>query len=136
VIRPNSDTDFDTIIPRAYWRLKLQTGGANTTTAALGSRAQVIFHSGYFSFTAGTPLQFVGQKRPTTYSAGTATLDFHMESFLRERALYYGTRFLVARGQQASQITMQEARIKSEQFLSYHPQEFRVAPNSTRVLGR
>ena len=136
--RPNAGTVFDTVIPRAYWRLKLQTGGANTTTAARGSRPQLIFHSTLFSFVAGTPLQVVGQRRPTTvYTAGSDTIDAHMESFIVERATAYAARFLFAQGNSPhlNQV-YRESMITSAEFLIRHPQEFRVKPNSTRVPGR
>jgi hypothetical protein len=137
VDRPNANTIFDTIVPRAYWHLKLQTGGANTTTAALGSRPQIIFNAALFSYTAGTPLQIVGQKRPSTYSAGTDTLDAQMESFVVERATAYAARFLFAQGDHPHLDTVyRQSWAVSSHFLSLHPAEFRVRPNSTRVPGR
>jgi hypothetical protein len=137
VYRPNADMVFDSIVPRAYWRLKLQTGGANTTTAALGSRPQLVFNAYYFSFTAGRPLQIVGQKRPSTYSAGSDTLDAQMESFIVERATAYAARFLFAQGDHPhlNQVYRESWGVSSH-FLSLHPAEFRVRPSSTRVPGR
>ena len=137
VERPLANVIYDTVIPRAYWRLKLQTGGANSTTAALGSRPQIVFLSRYFSFTAGTPLQIVGQKRPNTYSLGTDTIDHHMESFLVERATAFASRFLFGQGNSPHMDTIyREAYGASEQFLRLHPAEFRVSPSSTRVPER
>ncbi len=135
ILRPFSNINYDYVIPKPYWRLKLDTGGANTTTAAKGSRAQVVFESSYFSFTGGTPMQFTGQKRPSVYTVGTETLDFHVESFLRERALSYASRYAVARGRSGLREIAQTARFTSEQFLARHPFEFRVAPSSVRVPG-
>jgi hypothetical protein len=139
VERPLADTDYDYVIPRAYWRLKLQTGGRNTTTAALGSRPQFVFNSDFVSFTPGTPVQVIGQARPTVYTAETDTLDLGMESFLRERALTFASRFASMGGSAVANMRRaigQEALALSEQFLRLHPQEFRVAPNSTRIQGR
>ena len=143
ILRPLADTVFDFLVPRAYWRMKIQTGGSNTTTAALGSRAQVVFNARYFSFTAGTPLQFVGQRRPTLYTALTATLDFHIESYIRERAMAYAQRYAsaVMGGGVPEDVNVRrniarEGMANSEVFIRLHPQEFRVAPGSTRVPGR
>jgi len=137
VYRPLADIVYDYVIPRAYWDMKLQTGGANDTTAALGSRAQFVFHSGYFSFTPGTPIQIIGQKRPSVYTAGSDTLDFHVESFLVERASAFAARFLYAQGDhQHLDAVYRQSMAMSEQFLRLHPQEFRVRPSSTRVPGR
>jgi hypothetical protein len=139
VKRPLADTDYDYVIPRAYWRLKLQTGGRNTTTAALGSRPQFVFNSDFVSFTPGTPIQVIGQARPTIYTAETDTLDLGMESFLRERALTFASRFASMGGSAVANMRRaigQEALALSEQFLRLHPAEFRVAPNSTRIKGR
>jgi hypothetical protein len=137
ILRPLSDIVYDYIVPRAYWRLKLQTGGANTTTAAMGSRPQLIFHSGYFSFTASTPLQVIGQRRPTSVYANTDTLDSQMESFIVERATAYAARFLYAQGGAPHLDNVyRESMATSEQFLRLHPSEFRVKPSSTRVPGR
>jgi hypothetical protein len=137
VERPHSNTAFDYIIPRAYWRLKLQTGGANTTTAALGSRPQIVFDSVLFSFTGGTPLQIVGQKRPSVYTQGSDTLDAQMESFIVERATAYAARFLFAQGDHPhlNQV-YHDSMNNSAAFLVRHPAEFRVKPSSTRVPGR
>lgn len=137
VDRPLAGLTFETIVPRAYWSFKLQTGGANTTTAALGSRPQIVFNSDFFNFTAGTPLQLVGQKRPATYSAGTDTVDAQMESFLIERATAYAARFLYAQNGAAHlNRVYQESLSLSAAFLARHPAEFRVRASSTRVPGR
>jgi len=137
VLRPHADTIFDYVIPRPYWRIKTQTGGANTTTAALASRPQFVFHSRFFSFTAGTPLQIVGQRRPNTYTSGLTTIDAHMESFIVERATAYAARFLFAAGDhQHLDIVYRESMATSDAFFGYHPAEFRVKPSSTRVPGR
>ena len=139
ILRPLSDMDYDEIIPRAYWRPKLQSGGANATSAAKGSRAQVVFNSSFFSFTGGTPLQFVGQKRPNLYTVAGDTIDLGMESFLRERALFHTARYAAAGGSAYSASRRQisnDALLLSEDFLRKHPAEFRVLPNSVRIPGR
>ena len=139
ILRPLADTTYDYVVPRAYWRDKLQSGGRNDTTAALGSRPQFVFDSAYFSFTPGTPLQVVGQRRPTVYTQEADTLDAGMESFLRERTVVFAARFASLGGSAVAnmrRVIGQEALALSEQFLRLHPQEFRVAPNSTRIKGR
>lgn len=115
----------------------MQTGGANTTTAALGSRAQFVFNSDLFSFTAGTPVQVIGQRRPTTAYVSGDTIDDQMESFIAERATAYAARFIFAQGNalDMNQVYLQ-SWANSIAFLRSHPAEFRVRPNSTRVPGR
>ncbi len=137
VYRPLADIRFDTIIPRAYWRMKTQSGGSNTTTAAKGDRPQFIFDKRFFSFTSATPIQVIGQRRPTTsYSSGD-TIDQDMESFLLERATQYAARFRYAQGDAPHLLVIyQTALSTSTQFLRNHPMEFRVRPNSTLVPGR
>ena len=139
ILRPLANTLYDHVIPRAYWEPKLQSGGANATTAALGTRPQFVFNSAYFGFTPGTPIQVRGQRRPTIYSSEEDTLDSGMESFLRERSLVFAARFASMGGSAVSNMRRtigQEALALSEQFLRLHPQEFRVAPNSIRIKGR
>ncbi len=136
ILRPFANMEFDHIIPKAYWRLKQQSGGGNTLTAARASRAQVVFLARFFSVNPGAPLQFNGQQRPNVYTSGSTTIDHHMESFLRERALAYAARYAVARGRVALQQIASDSFAISEQFLGRHPQEFRVHPSSTRVPGR
>ena len=137
LLRPLADVTYEHMIPRAYWTMKVQSGGANTTTAALGTRAQFVFNSNLFSFTAGTPVQVVGQRRPTVLYASGDTIDDQMESFILERATAYAARFLYAQGDRPQlQGIYRDALATSQQFLRSHPQEFRVRPNSTIVPGR
>ncbi len=137
ILRPLADIRFDTIIPRAYWDMKTQSGGANTTTAALADRPQFIFDSRFFSFTTATPVQVIGQRRPTVTYATGGTLDTDMESFLVERAIAYSARFLYAQGNAPHLLTIyRDALASSAQVMRSHPQEFRVRPNSTLVPGR
>ena len=139
VLRPNADVTYDTEIPQAYWELKLDTGGSGGQGATSGSRPIVVFNARLFTFTAGTPLQFVGQKRPTIYTLITETVDDQMESFLLEKALYHGSRYAAVGGGEAARALLsagRDALALSEQFLGRHPAEFRVRPHSRRVPGR
>lgn len=137
ILRPMTDVDYDEIIPRAYWYMKLATGGMTAAQAARGSRPIFVFNEDFFSFTADTPLQIHGQRRPTeTYAAGD-TLDAHIESFVLDRATAYAAQFLRAQGDHPYLTEIaREALARSEQFLRLHPQEFRMRPGSTRVPGR
>ena len=123
VLRPNADVTYDTEIPQAYWEPKLDSGGSGGAGATSGSRPMIVFNARLFTFTAGTPLQFVGQKRPTIYSAVTETVDDQMESFLLERALYRGSRYVAVGGGEAARAllsTGDNALALSEQFLLRH----------------
>lgn len=137
VLRPMTDVDYDEIVPRAYWYLKLATGGMTAAQAARGSRPIIVFNEDFFSFTATTPIQIHGQRRPTeTYAAGD-TLDAHIESFTLDRATVYAAQFLRAQGDSPHLTEIaREALLRSEQFIRLHPAEFRVKPNSTRIPGR
>ena len=138
VRRPMTDVDYDEIIPRAYWRMVPATGGMTAAQAARGSRPLFVFNEDYFRFTAETPFQVNGQRRPTeTYSSGD-TLDDHIESFLLDRATVYATQFMRAQPDAIGDLSniSREAWARSEQFLRLHPQEFRMKPNSTRVPSR
>ena len=137
ILRPLADVTYEHIIPRAYWDMKVQSGGANTTTAALSSRPQFVFNSVYFSATGGTPVKVVGQRRPTTVYASGDTLDIQMESFIVERAPAYAARFIFAQGNAPDlNVVYRESMASSREFLLRQPQEFRVRPSSTRVPGR
>ncbi len=136
LLRPFADITYEQIIPRAYWRMKVQSGGPNNAAAAQGSRPQFVFNSNFFSFTANTPIKVIGQRRPTVTYASGDTLDTDMESFLVERAIAYSARFLYAQGDHPHMLTVyRDALSTSTQFMRSHPQEFRVKPNSTIVPG-
>ncbi len=139
VLRPNADVTYDTEIPQAYWEPKLDSGGSGGAGATSGSRPMIVFNARLFTFTAGTPLQFVGQKRPTIYTEITETVDGHMESFLLERALYRGASFMAVGGGEGARALLDRSRdalALSEQFLGRAPAEFRVRPHSRRIPGR
>ena len=114
-------------IPRSHWDITINAGVPafkfNTIT----------------QLTVGRRLKVHGQQRPTIYTVGTQTLDAGMESFLRERALYFVFRYLgaglseLARWRQQMAIQSWQT---SEMFLRRHPQEFRALPNAIEVPGR
>lgn len=137
ILRPLSDVEYNSSIPRAYWQMKTQSGGANTTTAALGDRPQFIFDKRVFSISSGTPVQVIGQRRPTVGYASGDTIDQDTESFIVERATAYAARFKYAQGQAPHMNQVyRDAMAQSRAWLMQHPQEFRVRPNSTLVPGR
>lgn len=136
VLRPGTDRTYDYVIPRAYWRLQTGTGGQTTDQAGRGSRPLIIFNDWYFSYTVGTPIKVIGQKRPTIYTAGTSTVDDGMESFLEEQAGALACRFLTARGSRDHAQIAVDMFARANDFLRYHPSEFRVKTSSTHVPGR
>ena len=114
-------------IPSAHWEVRLN-----------GSVPVFTFKSDEFLVT-GQNLKVVGQQRPTLYTVASETIDPGMESFLRERMLFYAFRYTgaglseLARWRQ-SMATM--AYQTSEGFLRRHPQEFRMLPSAVEVPGR
>lgn len=119
---------FDRLVPRYMWRLGLDAG------------VPVLrFNSDVFDIEAGKNLKLVGQKRPSTYTDDADTLDPGLESFLRERTISYSARYLARGGSNYSRqyaTLAQESYATSELFLSSSPQEFRMRPDSRKVLGR
>lgn len=114
-------------IPRSHWEIRYD-----------GSAAVFEFNT-LTSLTVGKKIKVIGQKRPTIYTAQSDTIDVGMESFLRERALYFGFRYLAAgRSEYAQwrQTMSQQCWVTSEDFLRRHPQEFRMMPSATVVPGR
>ena len=96
----------------------------------------------FFTITELTPdklIKVVGQARPTVYTGAGNTIDPGMESFMRERALYFGFRYLgaglseLARWRQQMSI---QAWQTSEALLRRHPQEFRMHPSAQEVPSR
>ena len=140
IYRPLANVTYDTKLEKAYWGLELDTGGSGGQAATGGSQAVLLLNSHYVSFVQGTPVRFKGQKRPNAdYTAVTDVLDFHIESFLRERSAAYATRLLQAvdpqRGPELAQLR-REMMAVSEKMEDIHPAEFRVNPSSVRVPGR
>ena len=114
-------------IPEAHWEIRLN-----------GSDPVFVFSSLQY-LPAGKNIKVVGQKRPTIYTTAGQTIDLGMESFLRERVLFFAFRYLgaglseLARWRQSMATTSWQL---SEAFLRRHPQEFRALPSSQEVPGR
>lgn len=117
-------------VPRHHYEIRY-----NTITGA----GPVFSFSSVTELTPDRLLKVVGQARPTIYSAAGNTIDAGMESFLRERSLYFGFRFLgaglseLARWRQQMSI---QAWQTSEALLRRHPQEFRMHPSAMEVPSR
>lgn len=123
----NSTDIYIEPVPSNHWELRLN--GA----------IPVIYFNTLSAVTIGKNLKIVGQKRPTLYHIRDQIIDRGMESFLRERALYYAFRILGAGMSELArwrQTMSQQSWATSEAFLRRHPQEFRVNPNSRHVPGR
>lgn len=114
-------------MPRAHWEIRLN-GGAPT-----------IYFLSLNELVPDKHIKIIGQKRPTIYTSGSETIDPGAESFLRERALYFGFRFLgaglseLARWRQAMS---SQCFVTSETMLRRHPQEFRALPSAVEIPGR
>lgn len=121
-----SDVYINTI-PRNHWEIR--TNGGNP----------VITFSTLSELTPGKNIKIVGQARPSVYTDENQTVDRGMESFIRERALYFAFRYLgaglseLARWRQQMSI---QAWQTSEAMLNSHPQEFRMRPDARSVDGR
>lgn len=114
-------------VPNSHWEPRLNGGVAvfsfNTIT----------------ELTVGKHIKVIGQARPSIYVNADQNIDAGMESFIRERALYFAFRYLGAgRSELAGyrQQMAQQAWTTSELFLKRHPQEFRVHPSAKEVPGR
>lgn len=114
-------------IPRNHWTLRLNGGVpviAFVTTQLLVPNESI---------------KVIGQKRPTMYTSPDEPVDGGMESFLRERALYYAFRFTGAGSSELAAFRRQQAQLclqNSEEMLRRHPQEFRMHPSARVVPGR
>jgi hypothetical protein len=98
----------------------------------------IVFNSAH-DLTPGRHIKVVGQVRPTIYVDENETIDRGMESYIRERTLYFVFRFMGAGGSELARWRQQmstQAWQSSEVFLQKHPQEFRQAPDSIVVPGR
>ncbi len=123
----NGTSVYDYEIDRGYWEIPINGG---TPVIKFATRAPII---------TGRNLKIMGQGRPTIYTDENQTIDRGMESFIRERTLYFAFQILgaglseLARWrQQMSTQTWQTSEI----FLRNHPQEFLVMPSSIVVPGR
>ena len=114
-------------LPRSHWDVTLNGG------------VPVFKFNTITQLTPGKRIKVHGQQRPTIYTVATQTIDAGMESFIRERALYFVFRYLgaglseLARWRQQMAIQSWQT---SEMFLRRHPQEFRMLPNAIEVPGR
>lgn len=114
-------------IPKGHWEIRLN---GSVPVFTFGTITEL---------TPGRTIKVIGQKRPTIYTAANETIDAGMEGFLRERALYFGFRYMgagiseLARWRQQMSI---QAFNSSEAMLGRHPQEFRSLPASEEVPGR
>ena len=114
-------------IPQAHWEIRLN-GGVPVIAFITQNQLEVDKH-----------LKIVGQGRPTIYTDENQTIDGGMESFIRERALYFAFRFLGAGLSELARWRQQmstQAWQSSERMLMNHPQEFRMNPSARLVLGR
>lgn len=116
----------DLVIPQNHWELSIVSG-----------TAKIVFWPDVSDrLIAGRALKVIGQKRPTVGVSGSDTIVSGMEAFVRERAAAYAAEQL---GMGTSELDQYRGKMaqslwaKSQQMLGYHPQEFRVKPNSRLV---
>lgn len=130
---------YDLYIPQSVNGINVYDPIPRTWTVRLNDGKPMIIFSDRSFMTPNRPLKVVGQRRPTIYSDENETIDPGMESYLRERVLYFAFRYLgvglsdLSRWRQQMAI---QAHQSSEQMMGYHPQEFRVLPSSIAVPGR
>lgn len=128
----DSDGEFpqQNEVPQHQWHIDLD----------VASTPEIYFRPDVFDqLISGRALKVVGQKRPSTGVAGSATIVAGMEAFVRERATSYALEHLADGLSELSQTRMRRSEqtwAKSEQMLGRHPMEFRVKPNSLYVPGR
>lgn len=123
----NNNTVYVNEVPGGHWEIRLN-GGVPVFSFASLTQLDV-----------GRTIKVIGQSRPTLYVEETQPIDGGMESFLRERALYFAFRFLGAGSSElaAWRRTMStQSWQSSEMLLHRHPQEFREHPNAREVPGR
>lgn len=123
----NGSAQYIERVPENYWEIRLN-GGVPVLNFATISHLSV-----------GKHIKVVGQKRPTVYTSADEPIDPGMESFLRERALYFAFRYVGAGSSELAgwRRTMSSQSFQtSEAILRRHPQEFRMNPNAVVVPGR
>ena len=144
-----SQFDYAVPLPFAYVDRLLvsETDGVTYIDPVPGEQWEIRLNDGVpkFSFVTlsylspGSTLKVVGQRRPTIYTSLDEQIDAGMDSFLLERALYYGFRYLGAGSSELAgwrrQMSQQSFQT-SEELLRRHPQEFRMHPSATYVSGR
>ena len=118
----------DMVIPQHQWELSI-----------VGGVAKLVFWPDVADrLITGRAIKVIGQKRPSVGVAGGDTIVPGMEAFVRERAASYAAEQL---GMGISELDQYRGKMaaslwaKSNQMLGYHPQEFRVKPNSRLVPG-
>lgn len=114
-------------IPRNHWEIRLN-----------GSVPVFVFAT-TTSLSPSSPIKVIGQKRPTMYTSPDEPVDGGMESFLRERALYYAFRYIGAGSSELAGWRRQMSGMskdESDRMLTRHPQEFRMHPDARVVPGR
>ncbi len=123
----NGTTQYLEPVPHNQWEIRLNGGVPQFTFATLTS------------LSTGHTVKVIGQKRPTIYTSADEPIDAGMESFLRERALYFAFRYM---GAGSSELANWRRTMSSQSFqtsdmmLRRHPQEFRMRPNAEAVPGR
>ncbi len=121
-------TNFDTIIARHYWQMRINGGVA---VFSLEPSWQV-------TYTAGN-LKVVGWQRPNvSYSVGN-TIDPGLESFIRERAAAHALAYMAAGMSELDRFRQSGSEIKkrdSEAFLARRPEQFEILPLARYVPGR
>jgi hypothetical protein len=123
----NGVSQYRTEIPQAHWEIRLD-GGVPT-----------IYFFTHSLLVVDKNLKIQGQARPTIYMNENEPIDGGMESFLRERAMYFAFRYLGAGLSELDrwrQQMSQQCWQTSEAMLARHPQEFRMRPNAREVPGR
>ena len=118
-------------VPRGHWDIGYNDLGAGAVPTLKFATLTAV--------NVGKKLKLVGQKRPTIYALVTETVDPGMDSFLRERALFFGFRFLAAGRSEYATWRQQMALLSyqtSETMLKRHPQEFRPRPSSIVIPTR
>ena len=123
----NGSSIYVTGIPRSHWDIRLNGG-------------QAVFEFNTLQYVeAGKKIKVIGQKRPTIYANVNEEIDPGMESFLRERVLFFAFRYTGAGISELAKWRQGMANVSwqiSEAFLKRHPQEFRVWPSALLVPGR
>lgn len=148
-----TDTDYEYTVPQPFAYIeKLILGEVlNGTTVyleeiprphyeiRLNGSVPVLSFNTITQLVVGNTLKVVGQKRPTLYTDAAQEVDGGMESFIRERALYFAFRFTGAGSSELATFRRNMATQcwqSSEMYLHRHPQEFRQRPSAMEVPGR
>jgi hypothetical protein len=123
----NGATVYLEELPRPHYEIRLN---GNVPVFAFNTITQLVI---------AESIKVVGQKRPTLYTDAAQEIDSGMESFIRERALYFAFRFTGAGSSELATFRRSMATQcwqTSELYLHRHPQEFRQRPSAQEVPGR